>query len=80
MATDFVENKVREIIADQLGVAEDEVSLDASFTSDLGADTLDFIELILALEEEFECEIDDSEAEQFNTVSDIVSYLTQRAQ
>lgn len=80
MATDFVENKVREIIADQLGVAEDEVSLDASFTSDLGADTLDFIELILALEEEFECEIDDSEAEQFNKVSDIVSYLTQRAQ
>lgn len=75
---DYVENKVREIIADQLGLGEDDVQLDSSLTDDLGADALDFMELVMACEEEFEVEIDDEDAEKFKTIADVVSYLSQK--
>ena len=78
MASD-VETKVREIVCEQLGVAEDEVSSNASFTEDLGADSLDIVELIMAMEEEFETEIPDEEAEKIRTVGDAMSYVRSRA-
>ena len=71
----MVFEKVREIIVDQLGVDEDEVSMDSSFIDDLGADSLDIVELIMALEEEFELEIPDSEAEKITAVCDVVEYI-----
>ena len=67
--------KVREIIVDQLGVEEDEVAIESSFIDDLGADSLDIVELIMALEEEFDLEIPDEEAEKITTVSDVVEYI-----
>ena len=67
--------KVREIIVDQLGVEEEEVAIESSFIDDLGADSLDIVELIMALEEEFELEIPDEEAEKITTVSDVVEYI-----
>ena len=80
MASDFVENKVREIIAEQLGVGDDDITLDSSISSDLGADTLDSMELVMAFEEEFEVEIDDADAELFRTVQDVVDFLSHRTQ
>ena len=68
-------DKVRKIIVDQLGVEEDDVSMEASFIDDLGADSLDIVELIMALEEEFDLEIPDSEAEKIITVGDAVDYI-----
>lgn len=67
--------KVKKIIVDQLGVEEDDVTMDASFIDDLGADSLDIVELIMALEEEFDLEIPDSEAEKITTVGDAVEYI-----
>jgi acyl carrier protein len=67
--------KVREIVVDQLGVEEDEVVMDASLIDDLGADSLDVVELIMALEEEFDIEIPDEEAENIVTVGDIIDYI-----
>jgi len=67
--------KVREIIADQLGVDEEEISSDARFIEDLGADSLDLVELIMALEEEFDLEILDEDAEKISTVGDAVEYI-----
>lgn len=67
--------KVKEIIAEQLGVDEDAVTMEASFTDDLGADSLDVVELVMALEEEFEIEIPDEDAEKISTVGDAVSYI-----
>ena len=67
--------KVREIIVDQLGVEEDEVAMESSFIDDLGADSLDIVELIMALEEEFDLEIPDEEAEKITIVSDVVEYI-----
>ena len=67
--------KVREIIVDQLGVEEEEVAIESSFIDDLGADSLDIVELIMALEEEFDLEIPDEEAEKITTVSDVVEYI-----
>ncbi|MXV75906.1 acyl carrier protein [Candidatus Poribacteria bacterium] len=64
-----------EIIAKQLGVDEDNVTPDASFMEDLGADSLDTVELVMALEEEFDLEIPDSDAEKIQTVQDALSYL-----
>ena len=64
-----------EIIANQLGVDEDNVTPDASFMEDLGADSLDTVELVMALEEEFDIEIPDSDAEKIQTVQDALSYL-----
>jgi len=67
--------KVKEIIVDQLGVDESEVTMEASFIDDLGADSLDTVELIMALEEEFDLEIPDKDAEKIVTVGDAVEYI-----
>ena len=70
-----IESKVKAIIVDKLGVDESEVTPEASFTNDLGADSLDIVELIMALEEEFDLEIPDKEAEKISTVGDAVEYI-----
>ncbi len=72
-------DKVKEIIVDQLGVEEEEVTLEASFIDDLGADSLDLVELIMALEEEFGLEIPDDEAEKISTVNDAVEYIRENS-
>lgn len=69
--------KVKSIIIEQLGVEEEEVKLEASFIEDLGADSLDIVELVMALEEEFELEIPDEDAEKIRTVSDAVNYINE---
>ena len=74
MATTNQERLI-EIIAKQLGVDEDNVTADASFMEDLGADSLDTVELVMALEEEFDLEIPDSDAEKIQTVQDALNYL-----
>jgi acyl carrier protein len=78
MAAD-VADKVKKIIVDQLGVEEDEVTPDASFIEDLGADSLDIVELIMALEEEFGIEIPDEDAEKIATVKDAVAYIQEHS-
>ena len=70
-----VEEKVREIIVDQLGVDEKQVTADAVFIDDLGADSLDTVELVMALEEEFDVEIPDEEAEKITTVKEAIEYI-----
>jgi acyl carrier protein len=70
-----VEDKVKSIIVEQLGVDEEEVTLDASFTEDLGADSLDIVELVMAFEEEFGIEIPDEEAEKISNVREAVQYI-----
>ena len=70
-----IEARVREIVVEQLGVNADEVTSDASFIDDLGADSLDTVELVMALEEAFECEIPDEEAEKITTVKEAVAYI-----
>jgi acyl carrier protein len=72
-----IETRVKKIVSEQLGVKE-EVTLDASFVDDLGADSLDTVELVMALEEEFETEIPDEEAEKIVTIKDAVSYIVKR--
>ena len=69
--------KVRDIVVDQLGVEADEVAIESTFIDDLGADSLDIVELILAFEEEFGLEIPDEAAEKIKTVQDVVSYIEQ---
>lgn len=71
----MVFEKVKEIVVEQLGVEEDEVTMESSFIDDLGADSLDIVELIMALEEEFEIEVPDEEAEKITTVGDVVEYI-----
>lgn len=68
-------DKIKEIVVDQLGVEAEQVTLDANFVEDLGADSLDTVELIMAFEEEFEVEIPDSDAEKIRTVKDVVDYI-----
>ena len=70
-----IEEKVRDIIVEQLGVSGDEVIPNASFINDLGADSLDIVELVMAFEEEFEIEIPDEVAEKIQTVGDSVEYI-----
>ncbi len=75
MNTEEIFEKVKAIIVEQLGVAETSVEMDASFIDDLGADSLDIVELVMALEEEFDLEIPDSDAEKVVTVGDVVEYI-----
>jgi acyl carrier protein len=70
-----VEERVKKLICEQLGVKEEEVTDDASFVEDLGADSLDTVELVMALEEEFETEIPDEEAEKITTVKEAIDYV-----
>ena len=74
------EKKIKQIIAEQLGLSEDEVKLEASLVDDLGADSLDIVELVMAMEEEFEMEIPDEDAERIVTVKDILDYVKKRTQ
>ncbi len=75
MSSEEIFDKIKDIIVEQLGVAEGTVTLEASFIDDLGADSLDIVELIMALEEEFDLEIPDADAEKIVTVSDVVDYI-----
>jgi acyl carrier protein len=70
-----VEQRIKKIVAAQLGVNEAEVHTESSFVDDLGADSLDTVELVMALEEEFECEIPDEQAEKINTVQQAIDYI-----
>jgi acyl carrier protein len=70
-----IEQRVKKIVAEQLGVNETEVKNESSFVDDLGADSLDTVELVMALEEEFECEIPDEEAEKITTVQQATEYI-----
>ncbi|MDY6992894.1 MAG: acyl carrier protein [Pseudomonadota bacterium] len=70
-----VEERVKKIVVEQLGVKEEEVSNESSFVDDLGADSLDTVELVMALEEEFQCEIPDEEAEKITTVQQAINYI-----
>ncbi len=71
-------NKIKEIVVDQLGVDEEIVTPDATFLNDLEADSLDVVELMMALEEEFDIEIPDEDAEKISTVSDLAAYIAER--
>ena len=75
MSSEEIFEKVKEIIVEQLGVAETAITPDASFIDDLGADSLDVVELIMAFEEEFDMEIPEVEAEKISTVGDVVDYI-----
>ena len=75
MSSEEVFEKVKGIIVEQLGVADTAVTLEASFIDDLGADSLDIVELVMALEEEFDIEIPDADAEKVATVGDVVDYI-----
>ncbi len=73
-----IEEKVIKIIAEKLNVSEDQVKPEASFVDDLGADSLDLVELVMAMEEEFGMEISDEEAEKLRTVKDVLDYIKER--
>ena len=75
---DNIEQRVRKIIAEQLGVNEAEITNESSFVDDLGADSLDTVELVMALEEEFETEIPDEEAEKITTVQEAINFVQSR--
>jgi acyl carrier protein len=70
-----IEQRVKKIVSEQLGVKEEEIQNSSSFVDDLGADSLDTVELVMALEEEFECEIPDEEAEKITTVQQAIDYV-----
>ena len=70
-----IEARVKQIVAEQLGVAEADIKTESSFVEDLGADSLDNVELVMALEEEFECEIPDEEAEKITNVQQAIDYV-----
>lgn len=71
----MVFEKIKQIIADQLGADADEITMDSTFIEDLGADSLDVVELVMAMEDEFDMEIDEDEAENISTVGDVVEYI-----
>jgi acyl carrier protein len=73
-----LEDRVTEIIVDQLGISAEEVVPEASFIDDLGADSLDIVELVMAMEEEFNVEIPDEDAERIQTIGDAISYLREK--
>ena len=73
-----IEARVKSIVADQLGISEGEVTQESSFVDDLGADSLDTVELVMALEEEFSIEIPDEDAEKIRTVEQVVEYVCQK--
>ena len=75
-----IEEQVKSIVAEQLGVKEEEVSNEASFVDDLGADSLDTVELVMALEEEFDTEIPDEEAEKITTVQQAIDFVNTKSQ
>ncbi len=75
-----IEERVKKIVAEQLGVKEEEVTIEASFIDDLGADSLDTVELVMALEEEFDCEIPDEQAEGITTVQQAIDYVNNNAE
>ena len=79
MSTEEVFEKVKKVIVDQLGVSESSVTMEASFIDELGADSLDIVELVMALEEEFDIEIPDADAEKVVTVNDVVEYIKDNA-
>ena len=81
MAMDMkqLEEKVKDIIVEELGVERDKLTADASFMEDLGADSLDTVELVMAFEEEFGCEIPDDAAEKIQTVKDAIEYIKEHA-
>lgn len=78
--SDTAEARVKEIIVEELGVETDKVTPDASFVDDLGADSLDTVELVMAFEEEFGIDIPDEDAEQMRTVGDAISYIDKHAE
>ena len=75
MSDNSIEEKVRSIIVEQLGVESDKVTTDAKFIEDLGADSLDTVELVMAFEENFDIEVPDEEAEKLQSVADVVAYI-----
>ncbi len=75
MSTEDIEARVKKIVVEQLGVKEEEASNEASFVDDLGADSLDTVELVMALEEEFDMEIPDDEAEKIRTIQQAIEYI-----
>jgi acyl carrier protein len=80
MAEKSVPDRVKEIIVEQLGVNPDQVTPEAKFIEDLGADSLDTVELVMAFEEEFGAEIPDEDAEKLQTVGDVIKYIEERAE
>lgn len=74
-----IEERVKKIVVEQLGVKDEEVNPTSSFVDDLGADSLDTVELVMALEEEFDCEIKDEEAEKITTVQQAIDFIKERA-
>ena len=79
MAEKSIEEKVKDIIVEQLGVNPEQVTPQASFIEDLGADSLDIVELVMAFEEEFGVEVPDEEAEKLQTVQDVIDYIKDKA-
>ena len=79
MADKSIEEKVKDIIVEQLGVNPEQVTEKASFIEDLGADSLDIVELVMAFEEEFSVEVPDEDAEKLQTVGDVINYIKERA-
>ena len=77
--SDDIKNKIKKIVADHLGIEEEKVTEEASFIDDLGADSLDTVELVMAFEEEFGSEISDSEAEKILTVSDAIKFIESKS-
>lgn len=73
-------DKLKAIIADKLGINEDDITMESTFVDDLGADSLDIVELIMSLEEELEMEIPDEDAERFKTVGDVVEYISSHSE